>query len=79
MDLFTGALRSHLAADPRVVCDASDPEYRELRRTAFIMIGCTSALPLVYFLLLFKAPDLSRSRHDLHDPAVIQSARSDLA
>ena len=50
----TGAARSYLASDLRVRCDVSEADYRVLRRTAFILIACVSALPLFYFVLLWN-------------------------
>ena len=55
---------SYLASDLRVLCDASDADYRMLLTTASILIGCVSVLPLIYFVLVFK------SRHAIrnHSP-----------
>ena len=54
LDAASGARISFLAADPSIKCDTDDPEYWLLWRTGVCFIGCVSALPLLYLVLLFR-------------------------
>ena len=54
MEAASGARVSFLASDPSIKCDTDDPEYWLLWRTAICFIGCVSALPLLYLVLLFR-------------------------
>ena len=49
------AVRSYLVSDLRVRCDPNDADYATLQRTAIVLIACVTALPFIYFALVFKA------------------------
>jgi hypothetical protein len=57
--------RSYLASDLRVLCDPSDLDYLRLQQTAIVLIACMSALPILYFILVFQCREAIRT----HSPS----------